>query len=292
MMAMFAIVAVFSSCSDDGYWDQYVEPQSEGADPAKYSFAQAKSVNSLDASETSVTLMVTRTEKSQAATLPIKATVSDDKLTTPESVSFEAGKTSAEYTITFKDLVIGETYTVDLAIDSAQVSTIGNEKCTVTIKLNYTWVSLGKGGFEDNFLIGGPYEVEILKAEGFDVYRVMHPYEEGFADCLAAGDFEADEIGKPTEYIEFEVDEDGLVFYEDFETGFLYSGTYSVAGVHPYYFYDDAAAFAHNCEIEDGIFQLAPVYWMDSYGSSGNGWNYSQNDGVILIYLPGHVPAE
>ena len=288
MMALVAMIAVFSACSEDGVWEEYAIPADGGGDgTTKYSFMQAKASFSLDASATDASVKISRTDASKEFTLPLKVTVSDSTaLIAPQSVTFKAGETQTDYTIKFNNLVVGETYKVDLEIDSALYASPGAKfKSSITIKLNYTWISLGKGGFEDNFWIGGPFEVEILQAEGFPIYRVMHPYDEGYAVGLAAGDFEAKEVGKPTEYIEFEVDEDGLVYYDIFPVGYLYEGEDMVYAYPP-----QAAGLApdHNCQISEGVFQMAPYYYIPGLG----GWNKTQTDGMILIYLPGYVPAE
>ena len=286
-LAILAMIAVFSACSEDGYWDQYQPTTPAGLDACRYSFAQSTSVNSLDATETQVIVYVNRTETSKETVVPIKATVSDESLSAPSSVTFKAGEAKAAYVISFEDLVIGETYTVDLAFaDSTYLlAPSANSTCKVTIKLNYTWVSLGMGGFTDNFFIGGPFEVEILQAEGFPIYRVMHPYDEGYAVGLEVGDFSAKEVGKPTDYIEFEVDDEGYVYYDNFAVGYLYDGDMVYA-------YPPSAAGlgnTHNIQIAEGVFQIAPYYYIPALG---NGWNKTQADDMITIYLPGHVPAE
>ena len=289
-LAILAMIAVFSACSEDGYWDQYQPTTPAGLDACRYSFAQSESANSLDASETQVTIYVNRTETAKETVVPIKATVSDTCLSAPSSVTFKAGEAKAAYVISFEDLVIGETYTVDLAFaDSTYLlAPSANSTCKVTIKLNYTWVSLGMGEFVDEVIFedGGPFKVEILQAEGFDIYRVMRPYNEMLSAALADGYYEdPSEIGKPVEYIEFEVDDDGIVWYDSFATGWLYGGETMVTAYHPYAVYDDPAQYVHNCEIRPGVFQLAPYYYVPGVGAI----NATQNDGIITITLPSAI---
>lgn len=291
-VAMIAMIAAFTACSEDGYWDAYTEPKTATADGGVYSFAQAKSVNSLDATDSCVVLMINRSRAGAAVTLPITAEVSDEKLICPDSITFEAGKASAEYVIRFNvgDLVIGESYTATIALPDSLTSVSGNTSCAVSISLNYNWISLGTGKFIDNFIVGNDelYDVEILQAEGFPIYRVVDPYTKGLADALAAGSYEPEEIGKPASYFEFSVDKDGLVFYDDFATGWLYKGGADnmVYALHPSAAYDDPEQWQHNCEIDEGVFQLAPYYYVYSLGG---GFNYTQYDGVIYIYLPSAV---
>ena len=284
-VAMIAMIAAFTACSEDGYWDAYTEPKTATADGGVYSFAQAKSVNSLDATDSCVVLMINRSRAGAAVTLPITAEVSDEKLICPDSITFEAGKASAEYVIRFNDLIIGESYTATIALPDSLTSVSGNTSCAVSISLNYNWISLGTGKFIDDFILGEEYDVEILQAEGFPIYRIMNPYTQGLADALAAGDLAPEKVGKPASYIEISVDEDGLVYYDYFATGYLYSGTDMVYALHPSEAYEDPAMWQHNCEIEEGVFQLAPYYYMFGLG----GWDYTQEDGIIVITLPSAV---
>lgn len=138
-VAMIAMIAAFTACSEDGYWDAYTEPKTATADGGVYSFAQAKSVNSLDATDSCVVLMINRSRAGAAVTLPITAEVSDEKLICPDSITFEAGKASAEYVIRFSDLVIGESYTASIALPDSLTSVSGNTACAVSISLNYNW---------------------------------------------------------------------------------------------------------------------------------------------------------
>lgn len=291
-LAILAMIAVFSACSEDGYWDQYQPTTPAGLDACRYSFAQSTSVNSLDATETQVIVYVNRTETSKETVVPIKATVSDESLSAPSSVTFKAGEAKAAYVISFEDLVIGETYTVDLAFaDSTYLlAPSANSTCKVTIKLNYKWVSLGKGLYMDTFMFENAYEAEIMQAEGFEVYRVIKPYNKGLVE---EGYVEDGVAGTPAEYVEFSVDEDGLIDYAPFATGYVYNKVYKVYAYPATAVYDDPAAYVHNIQIGEGIYQLAPYYYMPDYNNGkGAGWNYTQDDEVITIYLPGHVPAE
>ena len=277
MMALVAMAAVIASCSDDGYWEKYQE------DGVKYSFTQATQNNSLDATATEVTVQVTRSTTKGSVELPITVETENTELKCPATVTFADGSAVADYTITFADLVVGETYVATLVLDEASVAAGGKQKCKVSVKLNYNWVSLGEGQFEDYFLFENPYKVEILQAEGFPVYRVMKPYDEGM---VAEGYVEAGYAGATCDYIEVTIDDDGLAFYDGFATGYLYqaSADYPVWAWHPSAFSKlaDPEYWQHNLQLDEKHIQLAPYYYIDGVG----GWNQTQADGVIIITLP------
>ena len=275
VMALAIMLSVLTSCSDKGYWDEYTP------DGVEYSFEQATlNVETADKNPT-VNVNVLRSTTSGSATINLVAKNVTTGVTVPTSVTFEDGKNMATVAISLTNGVPGPAYkaTVALAEDVA-TSPSGVASCTCSISIEYTWVSLGKGEFADNFIASNKYyEVEILQAEGFKRYRVMHPYDE----CMAKDDGEWEDwrTGEYPEYIEFW--EDGeLLSFNIWNTGLIYQanpGDFIMA--YPGNRLNNGTV-ANNRWYEPGYACLSPYYYIDGVG----GWNQSTNFGVVQIILP------
>ena len=125
--------------------------------------------------------------------------------------------------------------------------------------------------------------MEILKAEGFDRYRVMKPYEDYLKTAAAAESWE-DWIGRSSApFIEFWT-VDGVVFFDDYYTGLNYQADESlpIYVCHPNGWSSLRANNPNNKWLDAKTVQFAPYYYIDGLG----GWNYSGYNGVIYVILP------
>ncbi|WP_304478549.1 hypothetical protein, partial [uncultured Muribaculum sp.] len=89
-------MAALSSCSEDGYWDQYSEADN------KFSFQQSSvsyKYSSPDFPST-ITVQITRDDSNGEATLPVTATTDAAGISCPSQVTFPAGVSCVEYPIT------------------------------------------------------------------------------------------------------------------------------------------------------------------------------------------------
>lgn len=173
VLAMIAATALFTSCSDEGDWDAYNEPDQV------YTFDQAApNYNFTPVTiEDSIVVTLTRSNVSEEKVLPITAEFSTEELSGPAEVVFEKGKNQANYIIKVGDLVIGETSTATLAFtDSVSVS--GTNVCEVSIKLDYTWQSAGSCQMYSSWAGNeSPVRVPIeAAAEAPGMYRFNSPY--------------------------------------------------------------------------------------------------------------------
>lgn len=181
---------------------------------------------------------------------------------------------------------------------------LANYKRSATVKImkDYNWISLGMGTFADTWMFDDSYRVEIQQAnENPSIFRLVHPYDEG----LEAEGYSPDNVAEgPSPYVKFQIlkagDElrgvtlqnDGLVYYDQFRTGFL-NPSYGaeVWCVHPSSFTSKTTeeSWANNTVKsyqENGlpaVVQLAPFYYMFNVG----GWDYSIYENVITITFPG-----
>ena len=221
-----------------------------------------------------------------AATGTLTASLVANKAEVPgvtvSSFSFADGQNSTTVSVNISPLEVGVAGSLTLTIADADASVGGVKSATMKVSKAYEWKSLGKGQFYDNFF-GMTSQPEILKAEGFDRYRVIEPCEDFRAEAIAGGDTWAAASSAP--FIELWV-EDGLVFWEDWFTGQNYDGdkTQPIMACHPSGWSSMSTAdfWQFSKFLDEKTIQLAPYYYIDGVG----GWNYTQKNGVVYIVLP------
>ncbi len=284
LMATASLILTLTSCSDDGYWDEYKEPE------VRYSFEQptlnvetVKDVNTF-------TVNVVRNTKKGTTTLPItlaeaiditnggKAPVNNITLST-NSVTFEDGQNVASVDVSINCLG-GHEYVGVLSFPADQQSVSGSSVCEMSFATEHNWVSLGTGIFIDQFSLGD-YEasVEILQAEGFNRWRVLQPYNAGMeADT---GEWEDWRTGKYPAYFEFwQVGE--TLTWNPVSLGL----NYQAASGQSIWCYPPSALGASmgNCRwYQPGYACLSPYYFVPKISG---GWDYSGQFGVIQIIFP------
>ena len=280
-MAIVA-AALFTSCNKDVEGAIY-----NGQDNAGVSFtASTLSAVEAPASNPVFEVEIVRGNTAAAATGSVSASLVVGKAEisgiTVSDYSFAAGENKTTVKVNISPLEVGVVGTLTLKLNDADAS-IGAIK-TTTLKCSkaYEWVSLGKGEFVDAF-VGATGNPEIIKAQGFERYRVMAPYEEWRVSPEAQADSWT--AASSAAYIELWV-EDGLVFFDSYFTGLNYDGDKSqpIMAHHPSAFssLNDAEFWQFNKFVDAKTIQLAPYYYIDGLG----GWNYTQKNGIITITLP------
>lgn len=211
------------------------------------------------------------------ATLPDKSELAGVTVT---DFSFAEGEAKTSITVNVNPLAIGVVLQVELTIPANLASKSGVATTTIEVNKAYSWTSLGKGSYVDNWASGVAYSVEILKAEGFDRYRAVTPYAETMAND--DGEWEDWRATSTTPYVEFWTTTDNLVSFERFFLGVNYQADSKqpIYVYHPSAFKDIGVTF--NKWLDAKTVQLAPLYYVDGVG----GWNNTQKDGVIIITLP------
>ena len=163
------------------------------------------------------------------------------------------------------DLGMTDKYSFRLSIDS-DVTPGGYATTMVTVGRRLTFDSLGIGTFYDEFLFYETYKVEILKAREAEIYRVMHPFDEG----LVAEDYVKNGwYTSPSEYIQIEVKPGGEIRFDEFVNGMYFQKKYTVYGINPperkEHLEKDCSAFS-NSWLDSKTISLYPVYFIKGYG--------------------------
>lgn len=289
-----AIAALLSSCNQDNEGAIY------NSSNAGVSFSASTLASvAVPASKPIVTVELFRGTKADAVSgkvtpqFVLKDSKGKDSLgvisgVTVTDYNFAAGETKTTVNVDLSPIEVGEVYTLKLSLPE-EVSSIGGVKTTqIKVSKAYEWKSLGTGTFTDAFVTGSDANpdgvtanVEIMKADGFDRYRVMNPYKDYLASAQGQADWGDWIAPSSPEYVEFWT-EDGIILYDDFFTGLYYQGAKNQAiyACHPLGF--SGVDPAHNKWWDEKTAQFAPYYYIDGVG----GWNYTQKDGVIIITLP------
>lgn len=281
-------LAFATSCSDSSDFDEY------NASEVEYSFEQSE-FNTLwaDGSEPETfTLSVIRTTKTGDASVALKLdTKYPDRVSIPATVEFKNGENVASFEVSIKNLEVGNATTATITFADAKVSPSGNSKCVLSLELDYNWTLMGTGAFIDQFLMADVYPVEIYNAEGYPLYRVMHPYDEWSKSEDAATEWDNWLAGPYPEYVEFFeaqlADGTTVLNWNAYNCGLIYQGVKGQnIGVYPPYQLGKSMA---NCQwlIPNGVAGLSPYYYVNGVG----GWDYTTKVGVILIALPGYEDA-
>jgi len=301
-LAVIALAA-FSACSDS---DNDYKWADVPGNAQVYFSNDLPSKQNISNKTNSFTIPVNRVKTADAITVGVSITSDDNFFTAPSSVSFNAGESTANLTISYdaEALAYDDYKSVTLSIsDEAYTTPYGASTYAFTAGAPSPYKTLGTGKFEENYLFGAAGTITIAQnTENTNVFRVY-----GLADYFA------NEAGaeRASEYMELTVCKPGdtfrgvtvtqndLVYFSDFNSGFYNtSNDYNkdIMFYHPSKFENSNPEeyWLHNRVLayqEDGTpgqIQLAPRYYMDGLG----GWNQSQNDGIFIITFPGYAPKD
>lgn len=203
----------------------------------------------------------------------------DDGLTPyKSSVTFAAGSSSADVVLNVSAMEVGNQYVGSISFaDSTQVNVnTATFTCNFKLAKAYTWTSLGEGEWFDQLALMssdsyGIQKVEVLKAEGFDRYRIMGPYAD--TDQLTAARGAECVGGAKSSYIEFWVLEDGSHVTWDgwWYPGLLYEGEGTeIKGYYPSSLNASLAAEdAKSKFLDEKVVGFYPYYYIDGKGGFG-----------------------
>ena len=275
------LAALFTSCNKDNEGAIY---NNQGGAGLSFTASTLSSVG-VPASNPVFDVEIVRGNIVGAASGNLTATlkVGDNELpgVTVSGYNFADGQNSTTVSVNVSPLEVGVVGSLTLTIADADASVGAIKSATMKVSKAYEWESLGKGAFVDNFF-GFVSEPEIMKAKGYERYRVMAPCEDYRLNPDPSDTWVA---SWSAPYIELWV-EDGLVFFDKYFTGQNYDGdkTCPIYVYHPSAFSDlnSLEFWQHNKFLSDKVIQLAPYYYIDGLG----GWNKTQTDGMILIQLP------
>ncbi len=276
--ASLIVTAMISSCSDKGYWDE------APLEDAAYSFASSQYTESLSPGAQEIKITLNRSNSSAQASVNITFTPASDcpsDITVSSPVVFAAGSNSTDVVINIANAQPPYTYSGTLSFDG-EVSYSGNATCEISLPAEYTFTSIGTGQFLDAWVMDNAtdyYNVEILKAEGFERYRVMNPYKE-YYETIGPASWE-DWIGSTgPEYIEFWELSDGTLMYNAYYSGLnYYADSTTPINIYPYNYFTNGVA-GYDIWYSTGFAVLSPFYYVPGVG----GWG--QQAYAIQIILP------
>lgn len=272
VLSATALVAV--SCNVEAVSTEF-DPSTVEAENS-VSFVQSVVVDQeIPATTASYSIPMARSIATEALTVSLTSTL-PAAIECPASITFAAGEYETNLILNISNMSVGETFKGKISVnldDAAKNVAFSNYEVSCTLAKAFTWESIGKGQFFDNFWVGELFnDVEVLKAEGFEIYRFMDPYK----------DTEEGEGAKP-EYVLLTVNSDKTAKFETFNTPYMYNASACVTAYFPSDASSKAAEYdAYNVFVDDYYFALVPYWYVNGVG--GWGCNYGH---TLFAALPG-----
>jgi hypothetical protein len=189
IFSLFIFAFLLSAC------EQEVGPLYEAPSANTLSFASDKyqskwtPSDSDDAlSTTSIQVELRRGSSEGALNVPLTFVAPTAFTIGAESAHFDAGETRSLITINFpavKEWSKGSTYNMSIAIDSTSLAITGIAKINISLAFDYVWVAAGRVSLLDNTFTEETYPVDLQKAEGTNMYRLVDPFDTGTGQYLS-----------------------------------------------------------------------------------------------------------
>ena len=270
LSSIAAAVLLVSACNVE-----HPMPTYSPVNSCEVSFVQKTVVNQeILATAPTFDVLLSRNTSSEAATVAVKSTFTSG-VVCPASVTFNAGESTAVLSLDITAMEVGKSYkgTVSLADSASFNANIAVASASLTLAKAYTWVSLGEGEWFDQLALMvsaddyGIRKVEVLKADGFDRYRIMNPYT---PEAIAAAGWEPG--GAKSSYIEFWVLENGQNVAWDgwWCPGILYSGAGTdIKAYYPSYLTGSTDEDVKSKFVEEKVIGFYPYWYIDGLGGFG-----------------------
>ncbi|MGM9763836.1 MAG: hypothetical protein ACI3ZQ_07435 [Candidatus Cryptobacteroides sp.] len=197
------------------------------------SFPTAKTVDEeVDMQATEYLVPLRRQTNKGELTVSVTASELPDEIKIPEtSVTFADGEFETAIKLDITDIVVGQKYTAELALDEKVSSAnVGYNTHSVVLARAYKWESIGMGQYIDLNFVGLVVDVEFRKAEGFELYRAYNPYPK---ELLTDPEIMGDDVfpdsgawgvgGDACEYIEYSLVGDSIL-WNNYSTTIDYDG--------------------------------------------------------------------
>lgn len=118
ILLMLAAILLFAACNDYVDTEETSPSVSEGCQGVYFPSSNTSAFEMEPTETTEITLTIARTNTTSAADIPITVETNDSSIfTVPETVSFSAGDTAVDFTITFPNAAEGTTYNLNLTVD-------------------------------------------------------------------------------------------------------------------------------------------------------------------------------
>ncbi|MCI6213528.1 hypothetical protein [Bacteroides heparinolyticus] len=248
-----------SSCDTDNEGAIY-----NVGDKAAVTFLTNAYAYTLSNAEPNATLTVYRGNVAQAADIKLTSTAVQCEVS--ETVHFDAGQNTATLNIGIGKLKGGESETFTIAFPETGATPGCTSKASIKVQAAFSWSVFGTGQFTDQWTFEDAkahgYDVSIEKADGYERYRVVKPYDKGFELLGETG-------SNPASYLIFTIDGEKVSF-EEFAIGYNYQGKTPIKG---------RMGGLPNT-YANGIVTLSPNYYVPGVGSFGDA------EGAITIVMP------
>ena len=173
-------------------------------------------------------------------------------------IEFVDGQSQSDVVFKLGQTLVGSKYQgfVRFASDVEYNKNVGIDSCFFSLAKAYSWTSIGEGEYYDDF-VGNRNAVEVLKAEGFDRYRIVNPYPAAVLTGEDLGYSAAGEAwgigGAACPYIEFWVEEDGkhVSWNTKFSTTLDYTGDGDTIWIYYPTAFAKYAPYAAYCALDD-----------------------------------------
>lgn len=179
IFALLSSLFLLMSCDKDNEGTKYT-PADDGV-----TFSGSKVSVTVPASDSYFEVYIMRANKKGALDVPITISGASDIFTYPSSVSFADGKgmDTIRFSIS-EDVEIGKAYPITISFDKKYTSeiTAAYNSLAVTFQRDFEYEPFGVGHFYENVLDAAfgtgliDYDVDVEKAIGFEVYRIVNPY--------------------------------------------------------------------------------------------------------------------
>ena len=264
------------------------------------------------ADPTSATITVMRKNAVGEITVPV--TVQDTSgLFVWDPITFEDGQTETTFDLTFDNIGIGNAYQVSFTIsDPLYASKYGANPVSLDFKvIREKWNELGTVDFSEDYYWGieipaDDPDAAVLYRNDLDttLYRLENPFAKKYSGSFAKKqDWLVFKLLKPGDVLypgqgkyETKITENGLVYFEDFNSGYVNSAyNEDIWIMHPSGFssaagdetkWDNNKVLQYQPNGLPAAVQLAPFYYLKN---EGGGWNASSEENAIVIVFPGAV---
>lgn len=189
LLAGIALAGVFAACSDDDDYEKGAVASGNQLQTVTFGAKNIMSTELDPADPTSYTITVYRDSAymAEAVSIPLKVLVNTDSVfVVPATVDFAAGAAEASVVVNFPKAEIGVPYTLEVALDNDAYINPYSANTTKSFVMNIQrvkWNKIGLGTFNDTYLNGAAYYVEIEQRDDIPTrFRILQPYAGANAD--------------------------------------------------------------------------------------------------------------
>lgn len=216
LLLLWSVCGMFVSCGNDPIdYQAALKPLADAGPELTFGTNNTKSVSLQEGDPTTDVISIYRGNTGAAASYPIVIlTNEEDAFTVPQTVSFEAGASKADITISFNNVDYEKSYKLELGLAETDRDNFSAYTNYVYL-LDPVWIKVGEGQWIDQvywFLD----KVTIEKYKDKSLYRIKNPYtrERLEGDLMDWWKSYGGDFGKTMEYLEFTLTDDGYVSWE------------------------------------------------------------------------------